>query len=158
METSKIYGVIQSALLCLFAAAVFLGPRTTLFATGPILRMAGAVFCLAGLVLLFVGIGGLGRNIQVNPAPKADAVLVTAGVYQWFRHPIYTGIVMIVIGLFLRNPTIAVAIAAAIVIVYLAIKVRFEEKLLVARYPDYSEYRRRSWGLLPWPRGESNRS
>jgi len=158
MQTSKIYGLIQTALLCLFAAAVFLGPRTPLFTLGQIPKVTGGILCLAGLFLLFAGITGLGRNIQISPAPKSDATLVTAGVYKWFRHPIYTGIVIIVVGIFLRTPTIAVAVAAAVVIAYLAIKVRFEEKLLLSRYPGYSDYQRRSWGLLPWPHWQSKRS
>jgi protein-S-isoprenylcysteine O-methyltransferase Ste14 len=35
-------------------------------------------------------------------------------------------------------------------VIFLAVKVRFEEQLLVARYPDYIAYRQRSWGLVPW--------
>jgi len=79
-------------------------------------------------------------------------MLVTSGIYRWFRHPIYTAIVAIVVGLFLRQSTIAVALSMFIVIVYLSIKVRFEEKLLLARYPSYAKYRTHSWGLVPRPR------
>jgi protein-S-isoprenylcysteine O-methyltransferase Ste14 len=153
---SKVYGVVQTVLIFGFAAAVFLGQARPLLLPGKIPRLIGDVLCLVGLVLLFGGINRLGRAIQVDPAPRSDATLVTSGIYKWFRHPIYTAIVVMVIGIFLRRPTIAVAIAATIVIIFLAIKVRFEEKLLVARYPEYLEYRRRSWGLLPWPRSLSN--
>jgi protein-S-isoprenylcysteine O-methyltransferase Ste14 len=158
ITASRAYGFIQTALLCVFAAAVFFGPAAPLLLTGRAPRLIGDVFCFAGLFLLFGGINRLGRAIQVDPAPRSDATLVTAGIYKWFRHPIYTAIVVIVIGIFLRRPTIAVAIAAAIVIVFLAIKVRFEEKLLMARYPDYSNYKQRSWGLLPGPRWPSRSS
>ena len=41
----------------------------------------------------------------------------------------------------------------ALVIAYLAFKVRLEEKLLAARYPEYPSYRKRTWGLLPGWRG-----
>jgi protein-S-isoprenylcysteine O-methyltransferase Ste14 len=51
--------------------------------------------------------------------------------------------------LFLRKPTVSLGVAAAIVIVFLLIKVRFEERLLLERYPDYADYQRRTWGLLP---------
>jgi len=36
------------------------------------------------------------------------------------------------------------------VIVFLAVKVRLEEELLLARYPEYATYRARTWGLIPW--------
>lgn len=89
-------------------------------------------------------------SIQIAPAPRDDAELVTRGVYAWFRHPIYTAIVILVLGLFLRKPTLPVAIAALIVIAYLVIKIRIEERLLLSRYPEYGEYRTRTFGLLPW--------
>ncbi|HVM94204.1 MAG TPA: isoprenylcysteine carboxylmethyltransferase family protein [Terriglobales bacterium] len=145
------YGLIQTVLMCVFVAAVFLAPHAPLLLPGRAPGIIGGALCLAGLALLFAGVVGLGAAIQVSPAPKENAALVTSGIYRWFRHPIYTAIIAIVIGLFLRQSTIAVALAALTVIAYLAIKVVFEEKLLLARYPGYAEYRRKSWGLVPWP-------
>ena len=94
----------------------------------------------------------LRRVIQIAPSPREGGHLVTSGVYRYFRHPIYTGIVLIMIGLLLRQPRVPVAVAAVVVIAFLAAKVRFEESLLLARYSDYADYRARSWGLVPWPR------
>ena len=55
-----------------------------------------------------------------------------------------TAILIIVAGLFLRKPTVPVAIAAAVVAAFLVVKVRFEEKLLLARYHEYAEYKSRT--------------
>ena len=158
VKAGKVYGAIQTGLLALYAVAVFFGPRTPVLLSGRFPRIVGSLFCVAGLLLLFAGVRNLGSAIQVNPSPKAGASLVTTGIYRWFRHPIYTAIVFLVTGLFLRTPTIAVACATAIVVVYLAIKIRFEEKMLLASYPEYSEYRHRAWGLVPWLHGKSGRS
>jgi protein-S-isoprenylcysteine O-methyltransferase Ste14 len=157
-KTGKEYAIIQSVLLVMFVAAVFFGPRTPVLFGGRAPRIAGNILCAAGLLLLFAGVRQLGAALQVNPSPKAGAKLVTTGIYRWFRHPIYTAIVLLVVGLFLRTSTIAVAGATAIVILYLAIKIRFEERMLLASYPHYAEYRRRAWGLVPWPRARLNRS
>jgi len=102
-----------------------------------------------GLILLLLAFGPIRRAIQIAPEPQACATLVTRGVYKRFRHPIYTSIVMLVGGLFLRKPTIVVGIAAAVVIVFLVTKVQFEERLLLAHYPEYSEYKSRTWGIVP---------
>lgn len=158
-KPANVYAIIQSVLLVMFAVAVFFGPRTSLLLLdGRTLRVVGGVLCATGLLLLFAGVRHLGAAIQINPSPKAGAKLVTTGIYRWFRHPIYTAILLLVMGLFLRTPTIAVAGATAIVILYLAIKIRFEERMLLASYPDYAEYRHRAWGLVPWPGVRSNRS
>jgi protein-S-isoprenylcysteine O-methyltransferase Ste14 len=65
------------------------------------------------------------------------------------RHPIYTGIATLIAGLFLRAPTLALAFCAVVVVAFLFAKTQFEERLLAARYPEYAEYRRRTWGLVP---------
>ena len=66
------------------------------------------------------------------------------------RHPIYTGIIALVLGLFLRKPTLLVAITTVVVIAYVILKVRIEERLLLARYRNYAGYRSRTFGLFRW--------
>jgi protein-S-isoprenylcysteine O-methyltransferase Ste14 len=149
---SRAYAAAQSVVFVLFALAVFSNRGPWLIrADGPA-RIVGTALALAGLLLMIVAIVNLRRVIQIAPSPREGGHLVTSGVYRYFRHPIYTGIVLVAIGLFLRQPTVPVAAAAVVVIAFLAAKVRFEESLLLARYPDYAAYRARSWGLVPWPR------
>jgi protein-S-isoprenylcysteine O-methyltransferase Ste14 len=152
-EKGRLYGFLQTTLLCLFAIAVLFGPRNSslssmfLFGTSSI---AGAVLSALGVVLILVAIVTIRRAVQIAPQPKEGASLVTTGVYRRFRHPIYTGIVLVVIGLFLRQPTLLTAVAGTVVIAFLAIKVRFEEKLLMARYREYAQYKSQTWGIVPW--------
>ena len=91
----------------------------------------------------------LRHAVQVDPEPKAGATLVRSGVYRRFRHPIYTAMAVVVLGLFLKSGRLAVGIAGAALIAFLAAKVRVEERFLAAHYPDYADYRRRTWGLFP---------
>jgi protein-S-isoprenylcysteine O-methyltransferase Ste14 len=104
---------------------------------------------MLGVVVMGAAFVSLRKVIQIQPEPKATGQLVTTGVYRWLRHPIYTAILGIVLGLWLRRPTLLLAIVAAVVIVFLVMKSCYEERLLAMRYPQYSEYRKRSWGLIP---------
>jgi protein-S-isoprenylcysteine O-methyltransferase Ste14 len=150
-HSSRIYGYLQTLILCAFAAVVFLAPGPPLIPPNKIAPAIGAALCALGLLLLFAALRTIGSSVQIAPEPRSGATLVTTGIYRRFRHPIYTAIVLVVAGLFLRKPTAPIAIAAAIVIAFLIVKVRFEEQLLAAHYPTYSEYKSRTWGLLPWP-------
>jgi protein-S-isoprenylcysteine O-methyltransferase Ste14 len=151
-QKSHACGIIQSVLLCIFAATVFFGPGVPIAFTGRVSSFIGLALCGLGIVLLLAAISRIGQSIQIAPEPKKGATLVTTGVYRWFRHPIYTAMVMLVIGLFLRRPTLAIALASGAVIVFLIMKVRFEEKLLLDTYAEYSAYMTRSWGMIPWPK------
>lgn len=147
-RSSKTYGLIQSALLCLFTLLVFTD-RSRWLIHSDLARVVGTVLCAIGVLLMLAALSVIRRSIQIAPAPRDDAQLVTGGVYAWFRHPIYTAIVLVVLGLFLRQPSVAVGVGTAIVIGYLVLKVRIEERLLAAHYPDYAAYKARTFGLLP---------
>jgi protein-S-isoprenylcysteine O-methyltransferase Ste14 len=149
-QKSRNFALVQIIFLCVFAVIVMFVPGVPLFQGGAASRADGGVLCAAGLVLLLSAFGPLRRAIQIAPEPRPGASLVTTGIYRWLRHPIYTGIVIVTVGLFLRKPTLLIAIAGAGVIVILLVKVRFEETLLLERYPEYSAYRRRTWGVVPF--------
>src|SRR5215469_9647828 len=66
---------------------------------------ASAIVWLIGLFLPMVGIGisiwarlTLGANWSGVVTLKKDHELIRSGLYRWIRHPIYTGILLAVIG------------------------------------------------------------
>lgn len=144
---SRIYGAAQTILLFGYAAVGLFLSGPPLFKSATAAAVGNALWVI-GLLMIGAAFFSLRHVIQVNPEPKSGGQLVTSGIYKWFRHPIYTAIVLVVVGLFLRKPTLALGIASAVVIVFLLLKTRFEEKLLAARYPDYSAYRARTWGVV----------
>jgi protein-S-isoprenylcysteine O-methyltransferase Ste14 len=127
-------------LIVIFATVFFAAPGPVLFAP----QIAGFAICGLGLLIIIAAFISLRDVIQIAPEPRADGHLVTAGIYRWLRHPIYTGMLLVIVGLFLRQPGVFVAIAGAAVIIFLMVKSRFEEQLLAARYPDYADYRKRT--------------
>jgi protein-S-isoprenylcysteine O-methyltransferase Ste14 len=153
MSKNRLYGSSQTLLLIAFALTYFFGPGPAMFTSSGILGWIGALLCFGGVVLMLIAIAALREVIQISPDPREGGHLVMSGPYRWFRHPIYTAILVIVGGLFLRRATIPVGIVTVVVIAYLVAKTRYEEKVLLARYPDYAEYRKRSWGLIPGVRG-----
>jgi len=138
---SRLLGIVQSVLLAAFAGTVLLDRSPNLF-DDPFLTVVGQIVALAGVVLIFVAINTMGKAVQVDAAPKEGAGLVTRGVYARLRHPIYTGIAVVIAGFVLRGITPSGAIVGAVALVYLWFKSRYEEKLLAARYPEYEDYKK----------------
>ncbi len=147
-SASRIYGTLQTILICAFAAVVFFAKSAPLFSNLAV-TMVGRALCAAGLAFGAAAFISLRNVIQIDPEPRRNGHLVTSGIYRRFRHPIYTAIVVVVVGLFLCRPTLWIAIAALVIIAFLIAKARFEEQLLEARYPAYAEYRQHTlWTIL----------
>ena len=149
MSTARAYVVGQFGLIIAFAAAVLLDPGVQDLVLPGAVRFAGLALCACGIALGAAALAAMGRVMQVSPEPKPGGHLVTRGVYRRLRHPMYTAIVLIVVGLWLRKPGVLVSIAGAALLVLLLRKAAFEERLLRSRYSEYDRYRARTWGVIP---------
>jgi protein-S-isoprenylcysteine O-methyltransferase Ste14 len=104
------------------------------------LRWVGAIFWLAGAVLCLWPLWYLRRSFSLEPEART---LVTSGPYRLARHPIYTVYLLINAGILLRHLTVPFAIVLALWVALLLVRVRYEEGVLTAAFPEYPEYRRR---------------
>jgi protein-S-isoprenylcysteine O-methyltransferase Ste14 len=106
----------------------------------PALRTAGAVLWLAGAVLCLWPLWYLRRSFSLEPEARS---LVTTGPYRLARHPIYTVYLLINAGILLRHLTLPLAVVLGVWVALLLVRVRYEEGVLAAAFPEYPEYRRR---------------
>jgi protein-S-isoprenylcysteine O-methyltransferase Ste14 len=92
----------------------------------------------------------LGASWSVAPRVGEDRRLRTTGPYGITRHPIYTGILGMLLGsAMVGGIGVWIAIVAVALIAF-EVKIRMEEELLVASFPDeYPDYRRRVPQLVP---------
>ncbi len=110
-----------------------------------------------GLVLFSLGLGfaiwarvHIGRNWGSPMSQKNEPELVTSGPYHLVRHPIYSGILVGVLGT-------AVALGwlwlTAVVLggIYFLYSATVEERYLTEEFPDaYPEYKRSTKMLIPF--------
>jgi protein-S-isoprenylcysteine O-methyltransferase Ste14 len=109
----------------------------------PWIRWIGGIIMAAGLGVLIWGVRSLGRNMTPGTEPLATGELVTSGAYAHARHPIYTGVVLLLTGYTLAwsNWTLALVLGL-VTLQYFAAKARAEERWLVRRFPAYEGYMR----------------
>jgi protein-S-isoprenylcysteine O-methyltransferase Ste14 len=87
------------------------------------------------------GVQALGGSLTPFPRPKAQGVLVTQGAYRWVRHPIYTGLVLLLLGgggLTGHGGRLGVAVGS---LLFFSRKAVVEEGWLGSQFPDYAAYR-----------------
>jgi protein-S-isoprenylcysteine O-methyltransferase Ste14 len=110
-----------------------------------------------GLALFFLGLAlaiwarvYLGRNWGMPMSQKADPELVTTGPYHSIRHPIYSGIILAMIG-----TAIAVSLYWLVAVIllgaYFLYSAIVEERSMARLFPDsYPEYKRSTKMLIPF--------
>jgi len=112
---------------------------------------------IAGVALAVIGIGFalwarvyLGRNWGMPMSMRVDPELVTSGPYRYVRHPIYTGVLLAMLGtaLVIGSWWFVFFLFGFAYFVYSAIT---EERLLEKEFPgSYSEYKKRTKMLIPY--------
>jgi protein-S-isoprenylcysteine O-methyltransferase Ste14 len=110
----------------------------------------GAALTLAGTAIAVLARVYLGRNWGQPQTLRKDHELVTNGPYHLVRHPIYTGIVLVLFGTALAyGPFWFIMLFG--VGAFFVYSTYVEERDLCARFPDtYRAYRRRTNRLVPF--------
>jgi protein-S-isoprenylcysteine O-methyltransferase Ste14 len=130
---------LQLVLVVVITAAGVKGSRWPSPLRG--LRMGAAgVSALAGLSLFAGAATGLGKQLTPFPKPVEEGSVKRSGAYGLVRHPMYGGVLLLLLGWSLvSSPSALVpwAFGAA----FLDAKRRREEAWLVETYPDYEAYR-----------------
>jgi protein-S-isoprenylcysteine O-methyltransferase Ste14 len=116
---------------------------------GPELPMLGMVLVAAGLVFAVWARWHLGRNWSGVVTVKENHSLTRSGPYRVVRHPIYSGIVLSLIGTALAIGSARGFVAAGLILVGFVIKLQVEEARMREIFPEYAEYGRRTARLIP---------
>lgn len=116
-----------------------------------VLNIIVVIFLIAGLVVAIAARRTLAGNWSGAVAFKEDHELITRGLYQYVRHPIYTGMLLMILGTALSLATLGAAIGFLIILVGVLLKLRQEEALLTQHFAqDYLSYKNRTRTLIPF--------
>ena len=122
----------------------------TLAVHSPILQVLGIVLLLSGLGLAVWARIYLGRNWGMPMTKKEEPELVTSGPYRFVRHPIYSGLLLAVLGTALAT-NLYLLIALVVAGSYFIYSATVEERLLTEVFPtDYPSYKARTKMLIPF--------
>jgi len=92
----------------------------------------------------------MGKSWRMAVAPDQKTDLVTTGLYQYVRHPIYAVSILLMLCTVVVAPTVPVAVMAAVHIALMNVKARNEERFLAGAHgAAYDQYCRRTGRFLP---------
>ena len=103
------------------------------------LKGAGVVSVFGGALVLVLAGRALGSGFTPFPKPAEGGELVEDGPYAFVRHPVYSGGLLVAVGISLALSPWAF-VATVILAVVWALKANVEERFLRERYPAYADY------------------
>jgi protein-S-isoprenylcysteine O-methyltransferase Ste14 len=112
---------------------------------------------ILSIVLIFGGIIGLlvtvftfKQKITVFPNPRENAILIYTGIYSVIRHPMYLFFTLLIVGYCLYFNAYSSLILCLFLLLFFDYKITKEEMYLRQRFPEYTDYQKRTKKLIPY--------
>ncbi len=110
--------------------------------------MPGLIIMVICIKKYFYDLSGI-QALQKDK-PSVTPTLQQSGLHKYMRHPLYSGTLLFVWGLFLFFPFLSNLIASVILTVYVLLGISFEEKKLFIEYGEaYRKYSKAVPKLIP---------
>ena len=115
-----------------------------------ILNGIGAILCILGIGLAIWARSNIGKNWSGSPAIKEEHALVVSGPYQWIRHPIYTGMLLAMLGSMLDIGIVMLMVFTVFLIIVLN-RIQIEERFMLQTFNgEYKNYMEHTKAIIPY--------
>jgi len=114
------------------------------------LYIGGAVLLLGGLIGLAALYANRVGNFNVRPDIRENCVLITSGIYAFIRHPMYSSVLLMMLGILIIYPIVYEAVLYGALVVTLLVKMFYEEKLWHCESQEYKIYSENTKRLIPY--------
>ncbi len=142
--------LIVVAVVCAGLAIVSRSHLDGLAAGALWVRVLGLAVLAASTVFTLWARFSLGTSWSIAPKVQGDHQLRTHGPYAVTRHPIYTGVLGMLLGATLLSGIGQWIVLFPVGLILFEVKIRMEEHLMLATFPDkYPRYRRQVPQLIP---------
>jgi protein-S-isoprenylcysteine O-methyltransferase len=114
-------------------------------------KIIADVITFIGLLIMLWARKALDKNWSADIVLKENHELIISGPYAFVRHPIYTGLSMMVLGVVIYVDTLAFTIFFILFFLGAYYKAKKEEKLLISHFGEqYIIYKKNVKTLIPF--------
>lgn len=102
-----------------------------------------------GFLWVLLAIMSMNTLVSPFPSPKEGMQLQTKGVYAFSRHPIYTGILILLYAWGVSQASEYKIAIGLVFHVFIYFKAKYEERLLNNTFPEYRNYQNTTGMFFP---------
>ena len=133
-----------AAVMFLVRRAILSSASALLWHVTPLLGIVADAITVIGLLITLWARRVIGTNWSWSVVFKERHELIEGGPYRFVRHPIYSGVLLMLFGTMLVWGRLVGVVAFVGIVVGLSVKASLEERLLMRHFPEaYAEYRQR---------------
>lgn len=122
-----------------------------LFSNGLFSSLLGLIVFTLGVIL---GVWALRHNqlgnFNIQPTIKESSTLITTGVYGYIRHPMYSSVTLMLLGVLISTPSTIEWIFFISLILVLVLKAKREESLWMKNDKNYITYQKNTKLFIPY--------
>jgi protein-S-isoprenylcysteine O-methyltransferase Ste14 len=117
------------------------------------------IFLLASVYLVLAGVlrlkksgkSGTVRNDEALYPFEKTTELVDQGIFKYIRHPLYSSLLFLTWGIFLKCPSVSLFVVSLLSSVFLFITSQFDEKECIVYFgEEYRAYMKRTKRFIPF--------
>jgi protein-S-isoprenylcysteine O-methyltransferase Ste14 len=113
----------------------------------------GLILAAVGIAITLVTFRSLGDALTATPVPRSGAALRTQGIFGVVRHPIYSGVLLALLGFVIAVGSWWSLGWWALAIIFFLGKSRWEDSLLRAKHPgEWEVWAQGTPALIPYRR------
>jgi protein-S-isoprenylcysteine O-methyltransferase Ste14 len=109
----------------------------------------GWFLVILGSLGILVSMKQLGSALTALPESKPEASFVTSGLYKFVRHPIYSFLILLTLGVALEKSSLVALLFFCLLFLLLQLKYRYEDRLLRSKWSEAEKYQECTPALFP---------
>ena len=140
----KVYNILFVTLQMIIMCAFFFPISLLKFRLPEAFNYGAYTLFFLGMLCVVIALYQLRHQLSPFPSPRKNSSLIDFGIFRYSRHPIYFGILLSYLSLSILFEDVYKLVLTAVLYLFFCWKSTFEENLLVARFPKYKIYRKKT--------------
>jgi protein-S-isoprenylcysteine O-methyltransferase Ste14 len=150
MKTGRVLVFLQFLIAAIVISVTLIESSLTHRQEITAVKIVSIVLIILGIVTVFTALFTFNQKVTANPIPLETAKLRTNGIYGFIRHPMYSSVILFIIGFTLYERAYYSFFLNIFVVIFLVFKIKFEEKQLEKHFRDYQSYQAKTKKLIPF--------